>query len=126
MTGAQSRRRQRGLGLLTLILFAVVLVFAVLLVMKVFPTATEYWAIKKAASKAAQEGGATVQAVRASFDRAATIDDIRSISGKDLDITKDAQGHVVVAFKYEKKLELFGPASLLLEYEGSSTEGQSR
>jgi hypothetical protein len=111
-------RKQRGLGLLSLLLLAIIVVSGAVLAMKVFPTVAEYLTIKKAIGKAVQDGGGTVPGIRASFDRTAAIDDIRSISGKDLDISKDTQGRTVAAFKYEKKLELFGPASLLLEYEG--------
>ena len=55
--------------------------------------------------------------VRTIFDKAATIDDISSISGKDLDVSKNGD-KVVVAFAYNKEIELFGPAFLLIKYTG--------
>lgn len=119
-------RAQRGLGLLSLLLLAGIVVVGAVLAMKVFPTVSEFLTIKKAIAKAVIDGGGTVPGIRAAFDRSAAIDDIRSIAGKDLDISKDKQGRTVAAFKYEKKLELFGPASLLLEYEGSAVEGAAK
>lgn len=78
-------------------------------------------AIQKAAKKAAAEGG-TVPQVRAAFDRTAAVDYISSISGKDLEVTKDGD-KVVVQFAYDKEIPLAGPAYLLLKYRGSSAGG---
>ena len=44
---------------------------------------------------------------------------IVSISAKDLDITKE-NDKIVVRFAYAKEVELFGPVSLLIRYEGRS------
>ena len=53
------------------------------------------------------------------FDKAAAIDDIKSISGKDLDVTKEGD-KVVVKFAYQREIHLVGPAYLLLKYSGQS------
>ncbi len=49
----------------------------------------------------------------------AAIDDIKSINGKDLDISKDGD-KVVVKFAYTREIHMFGPAYLLLKYAGQS------
>ena len=41
------------------------------------------------------------------------------MSGKDLDITQ-VNDDIVVAFAYTKKIPLFGPVSLTIDYAGSS------
>lgn len=112
-------RRQRGLGLVGLILVAAIIVIFGLVALKVFPTALEYVAVKRAVTRAAASANSAAEA-QAAFDRAAAVDDITSITSKDLIITKQAQGGVIVAFKYEKRIPLVGPASLVLDYEGSS------
>ena len=43
-----------------------------------------------------------------------------SIRGKDLLITREG-GNVSIGFRYEKRIPLFGPASLLLDYQGNSS-----
>ncbi len=115
---AKLRDRQSGLSLLGLIVTGAVIVFLALVAMRVVPTVTEYVAIKRAITKA-RDAGPEPQAIRTAFDRFAAVDDITSITGKDLDIQRTSNGPVV-AFRYEKKLPLFGPASLLLEYEGDT------
>ena len=94
-----------------------VLACAGLLLAQVLPTLLEYQAITKAVNKAKE--GNTVAEVRAIFDRAAAIDDMSSISGKDLDVSKEGD-KTVVAFAYTREIHMAGPAFLLLKYNGRS------
>ena len=71
-------------------------------------------------SKIAQEGATTVPEIRAAFERAKEIEySITSIAGKDLKITKENE-KVVIAFAYDKEIELISPVFLLIKYEGRS------
>jgi len=109
--------RQRGAGLASLILVGGAVAVLALLGMQVAPTLIEYQAVAKAARRAAE--GNTVAEVRSLFDKAAAIDDIRSIQGKDLDISKE-NDRVVVEFAYQREIHLAGPAWLVMRYSGSS------
>lgn len=121
MRHAGSRKSsQRGLSLISLIVLGVILAAAAIVGAKVVPTATEFMAINKAAKKAAAEG-TSVAEVRTIFDRAQAVDYFSSISGKDLDITKNGD-QIVVRFAYDKEIHLVGPAYLLLKYEGGSDQ----
>ena len=108
-----SRARQRGISFIGLLFLGVILAFLAIVGAKVVPTASEYMSIVKAVKKAAGDGD-TVPAVRASFDRTASVDYIDSISGKDLDVTK-VNDKIVVRFAYNKEIPLFGPAYLLIK-----------
>ncbi|MET4576333.1 DUF4845 domain-containing protein [Ottowia thiooxydans] len=112
---------QKGISFIGLLFLGVVFAFLAIVGAKVVPTASEFMSIQKAAKKAAADGD-TVPAVRAAFDRTASVDYISSISGKDLDITKEGD-KIVVRFAYEKEIALFGPAYLLIKYAGSSAGG---
>ena len=82
------RRRQRGVTLLGLLFWAVLIGIVALVGMRVFPTLNEYWTIQRTVNKVAKEGN-TVPEIRAAFERQKQIEySISSISGKDLDITK--------------------------------------
>lgn len=114
-----SKKSQRGLSFFGLLFVLAVFGTAIAVGMRAVPTVIEYWAILKAVDKI--KGEPTVPAIRAAFDRAAAVDDIQSITGKDLDISKDPTGDkVFVRFAYQRELHLAGPAYLLLKYEGSS------
>lgn len=115
-------RRQRGLTLISLIFVGGLIVAAVLLGMKVAPSVIEYFTILKNVKALASSGeldNASVADVRRAFDKRAQIDDIRSITPHDLEVKK-VNGQLVIGFYYEKRVPLFGPVSLLIDYEGSS------
>jgi hypothetical protein len=115
------KSRQRGISVITLIFFLAVIGGIGAVGLRAFPSVVEYQAVLKAVNKVKDE--TTVAAVRAAFDRSAQIDNITSITGKDLEVTKDGE-RVVVSFAYEKEYHLFGPAWLTLKYEGSSRPGR--
>jgi hypothetical protein len=121
-TGAAMRTRQRGLGFVGVLLVLVAIVLAAIAGMKVVPAYIEYYTIKKAISGMTQSGelrNASVTEVRKAFDRRAAIDEISSISSRDLEIGKEGN-EVVIGFAYEKKINLFKNVSLLIEFTGSS------
>jgi Tfp pilus assembly major pilin PilA len=112
-----SRDRQRGISFLGLIFVAIVLGASGVIAAQVFPTYLEYQAVLKAAKKASV--GTTVVEVRSLFDKAGQIDDIKSVSGKDIEVTKEGET-IVVSFAYEREIHLAGPAFLTLKYAGKS------
>lgn len=114
------RRTARGITLLGLLAWAVIIAMVALVVMRVVPTVNEYYTIQRAVEKVAREGGTTVPEIRAAFERQKQIEySITSISGSDLAITKENE-RIVVSFAYAKEIELIPPVSLLIRYEGRS------
>jgi hypothetical protein len=111
------KHKQRGISFIGLLFFGAVAACVFILGAQVLPTLIEFQAITKAANKATS--GSTVPEVRAIFDKAGQIDDIHSISGKDLDVTKEGD-KTVVAFAYTREIHLAGPAYLLMKYSGRS------
>jgi Tfp pilus assembly major pilin PilA len=111
------KQQQRGISFIGLLFVAGILACAGVLAAQVVPTLIEFQAITKAASKATE--GNTVAEVRSIFDKAAAVDDIKSISGKDLEVSKEGD-KTVVAFAYTREIHMVGPAYLLLKYNGQS------
>lgn len=111
------KTRQLGISFIGILFVVGVLAFVGVIGAQAVPTVIEFQAITKAANKA-KEGG-TVPEVRAIFDKAAQIDDIKTITGKDLEVTKEGD-KTVVAFAYSKEIHIGGPAYLLLKYTGRS------
>jgi Domain of unknown function (DUF4845) len=112
------KRRQLGLSFTGLIFLMAIGIGIALFAMKVFPALAEYQAVKKAVIKTKEKVSTTAEVSRA-FDLIAQVDNITSVTGKDLAVVKTSDG-VEISFDYQKKLELFGPASLLLEFQGST------
>jgi hypothetical protein len=113
----QLKSGQRGMSFIGLVVVAAVLAATAAVVAQVIPTAIEYQAILKAVKKASE--GNTVPEIRTIFDKASAIDNISSISAKDLEVFKD-NDKVVVSFAYQREIHLFGPAFLTLKYTGQS------
>ena len=111
------KSKQLGVSLLGILFVGGVLAFTGIVAAQVFPTVLEYQAISKAVGKAAS--GNTAPEIRSIFDKAAQIDDIKAVTGKDLDVGKEGD-KVVVSFAYNKEIHLGGPAYLLLKYAGKS------
>jgi len=113
----QFRSRQRGLSFLGVLVVGGLLAITGVIGAQIVPTAIEYQAILKAANKARE--GNSVAEVRSIFDKAAAIDNISSISGKDIDVTKEGD-KIVVSFAYQREIHLAGPGYLTLKYSGRS------
>ena len=114
---APSRMRQHGVSFLGLLVVGAFLAMAGVIAAQAFPTFLEYQAIGKAANKAAL--GSTVAEVRSLFDRQSAVDDFKSVTGKDLEVTKEGD-KIVVSFAYSREIHLAGPAYLVLKYAGRS------
>ena len=114
---ARMVNKERGISLVGTIFVLVILALVAMVALKVVPTVTEFMTIKKAIVMA--KAGNSVAEVRNSFDKQADVGYVDSISGKDLDIEKTPDGFEV-SFAYEKKIPLFGPVSLAIDYEGST------
>lgn len=111
---------QRGITMFGLLLWAIVLGFGALILMRVFPTVNEYSTILHVVQQIAKENPATVAEVRKSFDTRKQVEySISSIDGKDLQVTKE-NDKLVISFAYDKEIELFEPVFLLIKYRGES------
>ena len=115
-------RHERGITMIGLLLWAIVVAFVALIIVRVLPTVNEYSTIQRAVQKIAKEAPASVALARSAFEKQKEIEySISSIGGKDLQVTKE-NDKVVIRFAYDKEVELFEPVFLLIKYRG---EGRS-
>lgn len=111
-------KAQRGISLSGLIFVLAILGVVAVFGLKLVPTYTEYSAIK-GAIKTAKATNGTVREMQTSFDKAADINYITSISARDLIFTKE-NGETEISFAYEKRIPLAGPVSLVIDYAGTT------
>jgi len=120
MTQGSAGRRQRGITLLGLLMWAIVIGFLALLAMRVLPTINEFFTIQRAVNSIAAQGLSTVPEIRAAFERQKDIEySIQSITAKDLELPKE-EDKVVIRFADDKEVEIMSPVYLLIKYQGSS------
>ena len=116
------RRKQLGMSLGALMVGAVIFIVLALLGMKVAPSYLEFYTIKKAvAALSAEKRGASPNDIRKAFDQRAQVDDITTIKGSDLEITKEGS-EIVVNAAYRKEIPLFGNIGLHIDFAASSKE----
>jgi hypothetical protein len=117
------RSRQRGVTLIGLVLWAIVIAFVALIGMRVFPTVNEFWTILRAVNKIIAANPSTVAEVRTAFDKQKEVEySITSISGKDLEVTK-VNDRLVIRVAYDKEVEIHEPVYLLIKYRGEARQG---
>ena len=116
--------QQNGLSILGFVFLLGIVGSIVVVALKVVPTYTEFLSVKQAIISA-KSNGTAVREIQVAFDKQANAGYIESISGKDLEIVKNGND-IEVSFAYQKKIPLVGPASLLLEYEGTTAKAQTK
>jgi hypothetical protein len=120
MTHHNSARRQRGLSLMGLMFWAVVIAFVGTVVIKVVPTVQEYIAIRNTVRRITDGSNPSAADIRAAFEKQRIIEyGINAVSGRDLQIETSGD-KLVVRFAYDKEIEIFDPVYLLIKYQGSS------
>ena len=120
LPGGSARRGQRGVTLFGLLFWAITVGAVSYVALRVFPTVNEYLTIKRTIDKVAAAAPGTVAEVRDAFERQKDIEySISTISGKDLEVTKE-NDKLVIGFRYDKEIPLWGPVFLLIKYEGRS------
>ena len=114
-----ARNRQQGLGLIALIFVGLIIVVLRIIGAKLVPAITEYLAIEKAVQRIRNEAD-TVPQLRSAFDRYAQIDDIKSLKGRDLDITKEAD-KVVISYAYSYQIPITDNVRLVIDFSGTTS-----
>lgn len=117
--------KQRGMTFIGLVLVIAAIVFVAVIGMKLVPAYIEYFSVKKAITKIANDPSFKEMSkadIIASFDRTATIDNITVINGKDLAVERDEAGHTVVTANYQALVPLIGNVSALLDFTASTDD----
>ncbi len=119
-------KNQKGVSLSGLLVWGFIIAMVALVVIKVAPTAIEYYKIQKAIKSVAASATAssTVPELRKAYAKYAEVEHVSDVRPEDLDIAKEGN-QIVISFAYEKKIGLFGPVSLLIDYQ-ASTSGRGK
>lgn len=118
--------KQQGVTLIGMLFIGILLVFAAVVGMRMVPAYIEYASIQKvlaAMSHDPELKNMSIREIRASFDRRANIDNVTSINGEALDISKDG-GDVVIEASYSVKKPIAGNVSVVMDFTVSTAKGQ--
>ena len=114
------RKTERGVSLIGLLFWGIILAFFAILATKLTPEYITYFKIKQGIKAvAADSTDKSIPELRAAFAKHMEVDHISTITPADLLITKDGYG-VSISFAYESVVPLFYNVSLLIDFEGSA------
>ena len=119
--------KQRGVTLSGLLKVVVILIFLIVAGVKVVPPYLDNKAIGNKFKELANDPelkNATVHDIRAAFTKRIAISNITAVNAEDIEVTKDDTG-ITLNASYKVKLPLVGNASLLLEFNPSSSSGKN-
>ncbi len=117
-------KNQRGMSFIALLILVVLGVSITLLVVKLSPAYIEFFSVKKVMSAMSKDpafASMGPKEIRESFDRRATIDYITTVTGKDLDLSKD-NGQNVASVDYAQKIPLLLNISACLDFSASTAK----
>jgi Tfp pilus assembly major pilin PilA len=113
-------KHQRGLSLVGLIIVASILAVLALIGFKLMPTYIEYFTVQKVIrdlARSPEMRGASVKDIKVAFEKRAEIDNISSLKGDDLEITKEGSGGFTIAASYAVKVPLFANVSACIDFD---------
>jgi hypothetical protein len=117
------RSRQRGATFLGMLTIVAVLGFGLYGVVRLIPLYSEYFAVSRALDQTAKEdAGGTIQSLRISLDRRWTVEDIRSIEPKDIEIKRAGNGYTMRAW-YRAEAPFISNISLVVDFDKTVTVG---
>ena len=119
--------KQRGMTFIGVVLLIATIVFVAVIAMKLTPAYLEFMSVKKVIIKVSKESNFATMSNKEivdSFDRSAVIDDIKNVTGKDLEISKSSAGVPIVTADYQVLVPLMGNVSALLDFKASTDSAQ--
>ena len=119
------RKQQEGMTFIGLVLMIAGIVFVAVIAMKLTPAYLEFLSVKKAITKIENDpsfASMTKNEIASQFDRTAQIDDIKTIKGSELLISKEEGGRTVVTAEYQTVVPLVANVSALIDFRASTDD----
>ena len=116
-------KKQQGVSLSGLMIWSFVLILVSIVGMKLIPAYIENATIKRTLLAVATESNVRTnnEEIRQSFNRRASIDNIKAINGRDIVIDKKSD-KVVLSTSYSLKVPLFANISLYIDFTAESSQ----
>lgn len=116
------KSQQLGVTMVGAIFIAGLIVFFAIMGLKLVPAYIEFATIQnhlRDLARAPDTSGASPAEIRSAFNRRAQIDNIESVSGRDMDISREGGG-VVLVIEYSERIPMVGNISACIDFEASS------
>jgi hypothetical protein len=118
-------KKQRGVSLSGAVVVMVILALVGLVAAKLAPAYIDYFAIKKILTAMEASGELKTMGakeLRLAYNKRANIDNVRSITHEDLQISKDSEGNAVISAEYSVRTPLVANISLIIDFSVSTAK----
>jgi hypothetical protein len=118
-------QKQRGMTFIGLVITVAAIVFVSVIAMKMVPAYIEFMSVKKAIKKIANDPNfrqMSRKEIQDSFGRTATIDNITSVKGSELLISRSEVSGNIVSVDYQVMIPMMGNVSVLLDFSASTED----
>jgi hypothetical protein len=118
-----SRKQQAGASLIGAAFVVALVLFLLVVAMKIAPAYVEHNNVRNILRTMGTSGtvsGMSKKEIMEAFEKRKNIDDITSVSGRDLDIATDEAGNTVITAQYQVVRPVMGNLSVLIDFDASS------
>jgi len=118
-------RKQNGMSFLGLVIVLAAVLSVVLAGVKIVPAYIEFMSVKKVMKRIANEpslNDMSKKEITEEFDKGANVSYVSVVTGKDLQINKDANGKTVVTVEYQVVKPLAGNLSALMDFKATTAK----
>jgi len=115
-------KNQRGMGFLGIFLICAAIVLVAVGAMKVGPAYLEFFGLKDSMFKVQASGANSVAEIRKAFEKQVEINNFKSISSTDLEITRDGND-LVISFAYPRKIHMFNNVYVCIDFAATTAPG---
>jgi hypothetical protein len=116
------RSRQRGATFLGMVTIVAILGFGLYGAIRVFPLYMEYMAVVRAMEQTAKEGNNSPGAIRIALERRWSIEDIKSVDPKDIEVKRAGSGYSMRAW-YRAEAPFISNISLVVDFDKTINTG---
>ncbi len=119
--------KQRGVSLTGLIITLAVLGFLAVMAAKLLPAYIEYFAVKKIFAAMVQNGDTkgTVPEIRRAYDTRNAIEDVKSVQGQDIEVSREG-GETVLSANWSVKIGLVANISACIDFSVTSASAPTQ
>ena len=114
---------QRGTSVIGLLVVAIIVGFVALMLIRVYPSITEYLTIKRAVTQIMKNNPASAADIRDKFEKQSEVEyNISTVTAKDLDVIQIGD-RLTSRFAYQVEVPIVEPVYLLIKYSGQASAG---
>jgi Tfp pilus assembly major pilin PilA len=115
-------KRQQGVTFVGMIFIAGLIIFGAIIALKLVPAYIEYATVVqhlREIARSPEARGGSAREVQVLFNKRAQIDNIKAITGDEIEVTRDGNT-VLLTASYQTKVKLFGNLNACIDFEPSS------